>query len=75
MFFRYAAVEKDCNTALALDDSYMKAYLRRGVARRHLGNLSEAIEGHSICCITCIVITLCCVHHVQHYSSQTLSRC
>lgn len=42
---RYAAVEKDCNTALALEEDYVKAYLRRGVARRHLGKFSEAIQG------------------------------
>ena len=45
---RYAAVVKDCNTALALEEDYVKAYLRRGVARRHLGRLSEAVQG-SLC--------------------------
>ena len=45
---RYAAVEKDCNTALALEEDYVKAYLRRGVARRHLGKFSEAIQGTCI---------------------------
>ena len=31
--------------ALALDDSYLKAYLRRGTARARLGRLTEAKEG------------------------------
>ena len=44
---RYAAVEEDCSTALALDEDYVKAYLRRGVARRHLRKLSDAVEGQS----------------------------
>ena len=42
---RYGAVEEDCNTALALQEDYVKAYLRRGVARRHLGKYKEAIHG------------------------------
>jgi hypothetical protein len=42
---RYAAVEEDCNTALALEDDYVKAFLRRGVARRHLGKLTQAVHG------------------------------
>ena len=46
---RFAAVEVDCNTALALDEHYVKAYLRRGVARRHLGKYSEAIQGRVLC--------------------------
>jgi hypothetical protein len=41
---RYAAVEEDCNTALALEDDYVKAFLRRGVARRHLGKLTQAVH-------------------------------
>ena len=41
-------MEEDCNTALALEEDYVKAYLRRGVARRHLGRLSEAVQG-SLC--------------------------
>ena len=45
LLLRYAVVEDDCNTALALEDDYVKAYLRRGVARRHLGKLTEAVEG------------------------------
>lgn len=38
-------MEEDCNTALALEEDYVKAYLRRGVARRHLGKLSLALDG------------------------------
>jgi len=41
---RFAAAEKDCSLALALDDGYLKAYLRRGTARIRLGNLEEASE-------------------------------
>ena len=47
---RYAAVEEDCDTALALEEGYVKAYLRRGVARRHLGKYSEAIGGIIVAC-------------------------
>ena len=43
---RYAAVEEDCNTALALDESYVKAYLRRGVARLHLSRVEDAQQGN-----------------------------
>ena len=42
---RYAAAEKDCSVALALDGSYVKAYLRRGVTRACLGRREEAREG------------------------------
>ena len=42
--FRYAAAENDCCTSLALNDKYAKAYLRRGVARKCLGNGEEAGE-------------------------------
>ena len=38
-------MEGDCNTALALEEDYVKAFLRRGVARRHLGKLTQAIDG------------------------------
>ena len=34
--------------AIALDDSYVKAYLRRGTARTKLGKLKEAKEGLSV---------------------------
>ena len=45
---RYAAAESDCSLAIALDDSYVKAYLRRGTARAKLGKLKEAKEGQSV---------------------------
>lgn len=45
---RYAAAESDCSLAIALDDSYVKAYLRRGTARTKLGKLKEAKEGQSV---------------------------
>ena len=38
-------MEDDCNMALALNSDYVKAYLRRGVARKHLGKLEEAKQG------------------------------
>jgi len=34
--------------AIALDDSYVKAYLRRGTAKTNLGKLKEAKEGLSV---------------------------
>ena len=34
--------------AIALDDSYVKAYLRRGTARTNLEKLKEAKEGLSV---------------------------
>lgn len=46
---RYAAAESDCSMALVLDDSYVKAYLRRGTARAKLGKLAEALEGKFGC--------------------------
>ena len=49
---RYAAVEEDCSTALAIDENYVKAYLRRGVARRHLGKCSAAIQGNACCFVS-----------------------
>ena len=39
---RYGAAEADCDQALALDPSYIKAYLRRGAARFQLGRVQEA---------------------------------
>lgn len=52
---RYAAAESDCSVALALDDGYVKAYLRRGTARTKLGKLKEAREGLGIdCSLICV---------------------
>jgi len=43
--------------ALALDDSYVKAYLRRGTARTKLGKLKEAKEGLGIdCSLICVCV-------------------
>ena len=43
--FRYAAAEDDCSSSLALDDCYVKAWLRRATARTKLGKLSLAEQG------------------------------
>ena len=45
---RYAAAESDCSMALALDDCYLKAYLRRGTARLRLGKTEEARKGNQM---------------------------
>lgn len=42
----YAAAEADCTEALALDAAYVKAYLRRASALKHLGKLLEAAEDY-----------------------------
>ncbi|XP_067906472.1 RNA polymerase II-associated protein 3 isoform X2 [Heterodontus francisci] len=41
---KYAVAESDCNLAIALDKSFLKAYLRRGAARMKVNNLQGAIE-------------------------------
>ena len=41
----YAEAEKDCSLALALDDSYVKAYYRRATARVKLQRLDDAKLG------------------------------
>lgn len=41
---RFEEAEYDCNEAINLDDRYVKAYSRRGTARRELGNLLGAME-------------------------------
>ncbi|KAK3741902.1 hypothetical protein QZH41_016263, partial [Actinostola sp. cb2023] len=43
---RYGAAEKDCTTALSLDSTYTKAYLRRGTARFHLNKLKESLADY-----------------------------
>ena len=40
----FAAAEVDCTVAIGLDSTYTKAYMRRGVARRELGKLEDAIK-------------------------------
>ncbi|XP_072027379.1 RNA polymerase II-associated protein 3-like [Amphiura filiformis] len=39
---RYSEAEADCNKAISLDCTYVKAYSRRGAARIELGKLEEA---------------------------------
>ncbi|XP_057813142.2 uncharacterized protein LOC131027166 isoform X1 [Cryptomeria japonica] len=41
---RFEEAEYDCNEAINLDDRYVKAYSRRGTARRELGSLLGARE-------------------------------
>eukprot|EP00271_Cylindrocystis_brebissonii_P003397 TRINITY_DN14326_c0_g2_i1.p1 TRINITY_DN14326_c0_g2~~TRINITY_DN14326_c0_g2_i1.p1 ORF type:complete len:722 (+),score=164.91 TRINITY_DN14326_c0_g2_i1:303-2468(+) len=43
---RYKEVEDDCNHALGLDDTYVKAYQRRGTARMQLKKFEEALEDY-----------------------------
>lgn len=45
MLSRYAEAEDDCTKAIALDNTYSKAFARRGTARVALGNLSKAKAG------------------------------
>lgn len=40
---RFKEAESDCTEALALDDRYIKAYSRRGTARKELGNYLGAV--------------------------------
>lgn len=42
---RYQEAEEDCSRAICLDDSYSKAFARRGTARAALGKLQEAKQG------------------------------
>jgi hypothetical protein len=46
----YAEAEKDCSLALALEDSYVKAYYRRATARVKLRKLDDAKLGTHIIC-------------------------
>lgn len=45
MCHRYKEAEEDCSRAICLDDSYSKAFARRGTARAALGKLQEAKQG------------------------------
>jgi tetratricopeptide (TPR) repeat protein len=38
---RYETAEDDCSRALAVDAGFLKAYLRRGMARMHRGHFGE----------------------------------
>jgi tetratricopeptide (TPR) repeat protein len=44
--FRYGAAIQDCDTALELDNTYVKAYARRATAKQSLGRLEEAMEDY-----------------------------
>ena len=41
---RYGAAETDCTEAIALDPTYIKAFLRRGAARLGLKKYSDALN-------------------------------
>lgn len=41
---RFQEAEDDCTLALALDPTYVKAFMRRGTARMSLNRVSEAVE-------------------------------
>lgn len=41
---RFKEAEIDCTEAIALDDRYVKAYSRRGTARKELGKFLAAVE-------------------------------
>lgn len=43
--YRYKEADVDCSKAIALDNTYSKAFARRGTARAALGMLIEAKEG------------------------------
>ena len=43
--FSYVECETDSTLALSLDPVYVKAYLRRGSARKALGKVESAIKG------------------------------
>lgn len=50
-FFRlkkFAVAESDCNLAIALDNKYLKAFLRRGAARNALKNYESALQDYEI---------------------------
>ena len=42
---RFAVAEEDCTLSLSLDQTYLKAWLRRATAREKLGKLVEAQQG------------------------------
>mgnify|MGYP001793689613 CR=1 FL=1 len=44
---RFGAAENDCTDAIALDPTYVKAYIRRGTARQKLKKLQGALDDYS----------------------------
>ncbi len=46
LLLRYGAAIQDCDTALDLDSTYIKAYARRATAKQSLGRLKEAMEDY-----------------------------
>ena len=40
--------EDDCTTALSLDNTVVKAYFRRAMARQKLGKLKDAMNGTAL---------------------------
>ena len=41
-YFRFSEAKADCDKALVLDSTYVKAYYRRGIAQINLGRLDDA---------------------------------
>ena len=42
---RFTVAEEDCSLSLSLDQTYLKAWLRRATAREKLGKLADAKQG------------------------------
>lgn len=40
----YQKAEQDCSASIKIDPKYVKSYFRRGLARKHLNKLEEAID-------------------------------
>jgi len=45
----YDMAVEDCNSSIALNDKYCKAYSRLGLAHYHLENYQKAMEAYSMC--------------------------
>ena len=45
--YRYEAAEKDSTVSLHLNETYVKAFFRRIIARENLGKLKDAIKGRA----------------------------
>ena len=60
---RYNEAEEDCSKAISLDDTYSKAFARRGSARAALGLLAGAREGEqdSTNCVSLEVELMICI--------------